>query len=299
MSQFPCDWCGSIFSTKSNLVNHQKKAIYCLEIQTKKTRVEIEQEIKQLDCPNCTMSFSHKGNLDRHIKNCSIKCEGKLNQYETLLKSYQEQAMEMVKLKTQLEDRDKQITELKEQVKTFIVAQERLNLAAVSKSTTTKTVNKNTLVQSFTPITEANMREQLPHLTIEHIKQGAQGYAQYAMEYNFKDKIAVTDMSRKKLAWKDIDGQIIYDIEGSQLSEKFFRVIKERNSKLIGELILELGNRNFDAQKRNDQVEIDAIEELTDKLCDFRKHVTLGASGKDNELKDAFVKCLCTLSAKI
>ena len=142
------------------------------------------------------------------------------------------------------------------------------------------------------------MREQVQYLTKDHIKLGAQGYAQYAMEYNFKDKLAVTDASRRKLAWKDIDGNIIYDTEGSQLSEKFFRVIRDRNSKLIGELIIDLGERNFDAQKRNDQVEIDALEELTDKLCNYRKHVSQGAGGKDNELKAAFVKCLCMLSSK-
>jgi len=286
-----CEHCNQNFSSKSNLIAHQKKAIYCLEIQTKiKNTPAVVDESKKYTCTYCDKSFAAKQKCAHHEEKCPSKDIRELfNDAKTKIG--------ILEAKEQLYQ--EQIRELKEQNKTLIQAQERLNIAAITKTTSTKnTINKNMLIQQFAPITEAQMREQVEHLTKEHIQLGAEGYAQYAMEYNFKDKLAVTDASRRKLAWKDIDGNIIYDTEGSQLSEKFFRVIRDRNSKLIGELIIDLGERNFDAQKRNDQVEIDALEELTDKLCNYRKHVSQGAGGKDNELKAAFVKCLCTLSAK-
>ena len=292
-----CQHCQHSFSSKSSLNNHQKKAVYCLEIQMKTNNLISIEEAKKYICSYCDKAFAIKEKHNNHEEICPSKSiKQKLTEAQAKISIFE---IKLTEACTKIELYQEQIRDLKEQLKEKDKIQERLNLAAISKpSTSTSKTVKNTLIQQFAPITEAQMREQVEHLTKEHIQMGAQGYAQYAMEYNFKDKLAVTDASRRKLAWKDIDGNIIYDTEGSQLSEKFFRVIRDRNSKLIGELIIDLGERNFDAQKRNDQVEIDALEELTDKLCNYRKHVSQGAGGKDNELKAAFVKCLCTLSAK-
>jgi len=303
-----CQYCNHEFSTKSNLTAHQNKAIYCLKLQCKVNDNISVEEAKKFKCIYCIKGFTLKHQRDKHEEICTARdirielteAKTKITVLESKLEDRDKQNCELRDiLELKLEDKNKQIQELRDQVKSYQQAQERLNLAAVSKPTTsTKTINKNILIQSFAPITEANMREQLPYLTIEHIKQGAQGYAQYAMEYNFKDKLAVTDASRKKLAWKNIDGEIVYDTEGSQLSGKFFRIIKERNTKLIRELINELEERFDEALKREDHTEANALADLNIKLSEYKKHVIEGARGTDNELKDAFVKCLCTLSTK-
>ena len=146
------------------------------------------------------------------------------------------------------------------------------------------------------------MKSFLPQLTQEHIKNGAAGYARYALEFPLKDKFAVTDASRKKLAWKDSDGEMVYDTEGIKLSKKFFRIIKERNFKLVRELMNDIRTRKDDAVDRKDQVECDACDELMYKLDDYRKGVKDASleeeSTETNALRDSFIKCLCLMSAK-
>ena len=46
------------------------------------------------------------------------------------------------------------------------------------------------------PITQEYLINHTPSLTIEHIKKGASGYAEYALEGPLKGRIACVDYSR-------------------------------------------------------------------------------------------------------
>ena len=304
MSQFPCDWCGSAFTTKSNLVAHQKKAVYCLEIQTNKPKTEIEKEIRQFECPNCDKAFSQKGNLNTHIKNCNSTYAEKLKQYESLLKIAQDQATEFkIRLEEQSKAYDTQIKKLELQLAEKEKNQQAVTLTAITRPTTNvQNSVKNLQINNLTPLLEGEMKEFLPNLTSDHVKDGAAGYARYALEYPLKGKIAVTDASRKKLAWKDAEGEIIYDNEGLKLCQKFFRVLRERNYKVVRELMQEITTRKDNAVEREDQTECDACDELMYKLDDYRRDVRDAGmeeqSTNKNELRDAFIKYLCVASNK-
>ena len=61
-----CEFCSKDFTTKSNLLYHQKTTKYCLEMQGK--------EIKEnFYCQNCDKSFLSKYNLNRHVQACLEK----------------------------------------------------------------------------------------------------------------------------------------------------------------------------------------------------------------------------------
>lgn len=259
MTDLQCKYCGYNSTTNANLKRHQTKTVYCLEIQQKIKDgvVQKEENIKRM------------GQSIRTIRD----------------------------LEVELKCKDEIIQDLKDQIKILIQNQQNVTLTAITKPTTSvKNTIKNCTIQNLTPLKEAEMRDNIQYLTTEHLKAGAEGYAKYAMEYPLKNKITCTDVSRKKLAWKDVDNNLIYDNEGSKLAEKFFRILKERNFQLFREIINELGDRADAAYKREDQVEADAITELTDKICTWRTEARDAGYGKDNELKNEFIKYLCIAS---
>jgi len=44
------------------------------------------------------------------------------------------------------------------------------------------------------PITTDHLTDHAPNLTIEHVQKGASGYAEYALEYPLKDRVACVVM---------------------------------------------------------------------------------------------------------
>lgn len=61
-----CEYCEKLFSTKSNLYNHQKSALYCLE---KRKNIIIVNEKHKCYCEkifNCERTFN------RHKKSCNF-----------------------------------------------------------------------------------------------------------------------------------------------------------------------------------------------------------------------------------
>lgn len=282
MTDLICEFCNHVSSTIYNLRRHQKDTIYCLEKQKK------EKQQDRFDCSRCEKSYSSKSNLNKHL----IICSANLNKERMRLLE-----LENERLKTLLEERDKQILDLKSQLIKKEENQQHITLAAISKpATQVKNTIKNCVIQNLPLLLESDMRNQIQYLTVDHVKAGAEGYAKYALEYPLKDKITCTDVSRRKLAWKDCDGNIIYDDEGSKLAEKFFRILNERSLKIFREIIIDLGDRCDAAYKREDQTEVDAIVQLTDKICTYRSQAVKSGKGEDTELKNEFIKYLCVAS---
>ena len=270
MSDLHCEYCGYDSTTKASLKRHQTKTIYCLEIQ-QQIRDGVVQEEESVNKKGRTIRDLE---VELSCKDEKLKCKDEM----------------IHKLEIDIQD-------LRNQIKILIQNQQHVTLTAITKpSTSVKNTVKNCTIQNLTPLKEAEMREQIQYLTMDHLKAGAEGYAKYAMEYPLKNKITCTDMSRKKLAWKDCDDNIIYDNEGSKLAEKFFRILKERNFQLFREIINELGDRADAAYKREDQAEADAITELTDKICTWRTQARDAGYGKENDLKNEFIKYLCIAS---
>jgi hypothetical protein len=124
-------------------------------------------------------------------------------------------------------------------------------------------------------------------LTIDHIKKGPYGYAEYAINYPLNNKIVCTDFSRRKLKYKTTDGDVKNDINMLSLSKDFFKSINLRNKELI-----------FDYAREYIET-LDDPEEKMNAYVQFMNYISLirdGSQGIHHELYTDFVKQICTLS---
>ena len=120
---------------------------------------------------------------------------------------------------------EEQIKELQNNIKD-------ISIKSVSRATT-KNTQINNYIQNLRPITEEQLLDNVQYLSIDHILRGPEGYAEYALEYPLKDSMICVDYARRKVKFKDKDGNVITDPEMSNLAEKFFNSIKDKNKELI------------------------------------------------------------------
>jgi hypothetical protein len=207
-----CKFCEKTFLTKTNLIHHQKTAKYCLK---KQNIITPENEFLCV----CSKIFTTKLSFSRHEKICN---EAILLPYKELIKKQEEQIKD---LQNKLEN-----IALKAVEKPININNQRIN----------NNQKINNVINNLIPITDNYIKEQVPNLTIEHIKKGPIGYAEYILNYPLNKRILCVDYSRKKIKYKDEDGNIITDPEMALLSVKLFESIKERNKNLICEYIEKL-----------------------------------------------------------
>jgi|SaaInlV_100m_DNA_2_1039680.scaffolds.fasta_scaffold06397_1 uncharacterized Zn-finger protein len=99
-----CEFCYKEFSTKGNLIKHQKSTKYCINIQKERGK-EIE-EYDKYKCIYCDKKFYEKSNYTKH----EIICNKKPNkEKEELLNNLEE-------LKLDICEKDKIIYDLKNKV---------------------------------------------------------------------------------------------------------------------------------------------------------------------------------------
>ena len=265
-----CDHCDNIFKNKSILIHHQKTAKYCLSIQENNGK-----KVKHLfQCDYCYKYLSQKIDLERHNMKCKIRKEELIREeYKPIISD----------LKEKLEEKNNIILEQKSTIKDLQDKLENIAIKAVQRPTTTNNMNKtqiNNFIQKMEPVTRKQLVDNASHLTIEHIQKGASGYAEYALEYPLKDRIACVDYSRRKIKFKDTDGNVVTDPEMLKLAPMFFESIKEKSS----ELVYGLNNPEMDS----------AMFEEVAKLFNTNADVKHGCSGVKTEFYHDFVKHVCS-----
>lgn len=276
-----CQYCKNKFSNKTNLNTHQKRAKYCLKIQGGSSLTNACIYI----CEGCGKQFIKKYDYNRHLTICkkSSSVESYKNKYKiSENKMIQSESFNKM-LEKQLFEKDTIIGELKSQIKTLQDKLENVAIKAVQRSTTT--VNKtqiNNFIQKMEPVTSDHLSKYAPNLTIEHVQKGASGYAEYALEYPLKDRIACVDYSRRKIKFKDTDGNVVADPEMSKLAPMFFESIKNKSSELVHglntpdmdsamfESVAMLFNTNSDVKNSSSGIKSDFYH-------DFVKHVCSGS----------------------
>ena len=211
-----CEFCEKEFTTKYVLLNHQKTTKKCLDKQAKLLEIKY-------NCKYCKKNFIAEKYLNSHYNICKYK----INYIEELLEKNKE-----LELKNkELEDKLYKILE-----------------KAVDKPTTTNNTTNNTNIEKLEIISPTFLDEQAQYLTIDHIKNGADGYANFFLEHQLKDRVICTDFSRRKIKYKDENGEVITDPEMNSLSILLFDSIKNRNQQLTIKYMDELISKEKDQE---------------------------------------------------
>ena len=154
--------------------------------------------------------------------------------------------------------------------------------------------NCNNVVMNLPPITDEEIAGHLEHLTINFINSGAKGYADFAGNYPFKNRLVCTDKARKKLRYKDSNGDIVNDACGLKLTQRFFQAIAPRNEELIND---EYNTLRQEVQKIASEgtaynSNLTSILTKATHLQELLAKCQQAAKGEENELTKEFVNHL-------
>ena len=248
-------------------------------------------------------NFRQKQNFEYHLKICSIKKE---IEYQQKIKDLEN------KLKIQEEKYETKINDLQNQIERMVTA--AINRPPININQNNQRINQNNqrinqIINNLTPLTEQHLKDQVEFLTIDHVKNGINGYVKYALDYPLKDKIICTDFSRRKIKYKDDNGNLIEDPEMTKLSQKLFKAIEEKNSILINEYINELyENYNITITDPNNEMDFNESENyilkldiLFDELCKIKnqkREVDEIVNGNKNNVYYEFIKDICSKTVK-
>ena len=216
--------------------------------------------VEEYKCEYCDKSYNRYDNMVRHQKYCS-KSPTVQDTGDTL--------------QGQISDLLKVVTKLVEQP------------ANVNNHT-------NNVVMNLPPITDEEIADHLKHLTIDFIHDGAKGYADFAGTYPFKDRVLCTDKARKKLRYKDGDGELVDDANGLKLARRFFQAIGPRNEELINAEYKSLHQKvqKIVAEGTSYNSNLTSILTKATHLQDLLAKCKDAAQGKENELTKEFVNHL-------
>lgn len=268
-----CHICNKQFSKMSNLYKHQRNSKCSNATQ----------------CENCNMFYV---SLMKHYPDCVVALKNeiiklKLNDTVTTLKN------EIIQLKLENERYISRISTLQEKIENLDELKQHMKeltkkVEAKKQEQVIHIHNHNNIKIDNLQIVNTNDFDAFSEfLTIDHIKKGAYGYAEYAINYPLNNKIVCTDFSRRKLKYKTDSGKVKNDINLISLSKDLFKSIHIRNKELIF------------AYAREYIETIKDPEEKMNAYCKFMNYISLikdGSQGIHHELYTDFVKQICTMS---
>lgn len=288
-----CEFCKKTFKSKSNLKTHITTAKYCI---SQRPNNDVTTSLKVIfKCEGCKSELSSRQILDNHKPKCT----------QLILKRTEEEhSKQIIVLQNIIAEKDKQIQDLQNKL-------ENIALKAISRPTSIVNTNTNTdnrvqqVVNNLIPITDEHLKEQSRFLTLEHILKGAVGYASFACEHALKDRVACTDISRKKIKYKNADGQIISDPEMRILTKKFFSAIDDKNKELTEQYKKQLVDKMLskyhecgDDMKDEDTLKlekyIDEINKNMDSIINIYGQAIDISQGKHPEMFHQFVREVCS-----
>ena len=266
-----CSFCNNTFTNKNILIQHQKNAKYCLLLQG--------TDNNNFNCIYCKKKYSTKQNLDIHQLNCSDKHIIELTELKNkeIKELNQIKNKEIEELKIHIEKQDIHIKDLETKLENIAIKIGSKPTIVNNNPTNIKYINK---IEKLELTTDQYIKDQVNNLTIDHIKKGCVGYAEYAIKHPFKNRIICVDYARRKIKYKDSDGNIITDPEMSKLSSKLFDSIKSRNKELTLEFLNAL----------EPELKLQMSEDMTNQVI----MVNLGAEGEKTDLYFDFIKNICS-----
>ena len=144
-------------------------------------------------------------------------------------------------------------------------------------------------------ITDEVLHENLDNLSINFIQEGAKGFAAFATSYPFKDNIVCTDKARRKIKYRNEDGEITDDMR--KLAQRFFTAISERNAQILNQAYSELHQeiQAIASENRAHEVDITGLLTRASGLQDILIKSQKAARGEDDEFVKEFIGHLTKL----
>jgi hypothetical protein len=255
-----CQYCKKTLSSKSSLNFHQKNTKSCLILQG-------ENVNKKVKCDHCDKLLSCKTSLKRHITKCRHK-------YKFMEDELQDAKKEIEMLKNTIQ-------ELRVDKKDLQERYDNLSLTAVKRPTTsTKNIQINNYIQNMMPLLLEDIKQSVPMLTLEHHVKGPEGYAEFALEFTFKDKIICLDENRDKFKYKNEDGDVIEDIGFRKMMTKLCLALKDRSFNLCQDHYENLSEKFTE-------------EEMKEYNCmETAMAITRYANGRENDFCNKVIKLI-------
>lgn len=168
-------------------------------------------------CGGCNKGFNALYNYQRHQGSCqkfkinilSTTLENKINILSTTIENKNKNIENLkVQMSDMKESYEKRITYLEDKLSGIA---EKATSRPTTTTTNTNTIQINQIIQNMGPLHLDKINEHVDKLTLDHHKLGAEGYAKFALEYPFKNKLVCTDASRNKFKYKNSNGDIVTD----------------------------------------------------------------------------------------
>ena len=156
---------------------------------------------------------------------------------------------------------------------------------------------RNSMTNNLEPITNESIQEYLDRLNLNFIVKGAKGFAIYANVYPFNGRIVCTDRSRKKLQYKDENGEVVNDSGGVKLAQRFFQVTAARNEELINAEYTSIQQEveTIAKEERGYTANLTGLLTRATQLQDTLRLCKQAALGDENELTEGFIRHLTKL----
>ena len=241
-------------------------------------------------CACCDYQSDDIGNYRRHLLTKKHRRNRESGQeqipqkdpdvYQLLFQTVNNQQTQNTQLTEQIVQLQKQITELMSSTKASSVNN-----------------NYNIAVNNLKPLTDEDISEHIDRLSLDFILRGAKGYADFATKYPFKGYIICTDKARKRIKYKNADGEIVDDPQGRQLTHRFFQSVADKNRQLINTEYRNLQQKVQEIADGGDAGNSDLAEILTkaSRLQEILQSCNEAAEGKDNKFTQEFVNHLAKM----
>jgi uncharacterized C2H2 Zn-finger protein len=246
--------------------------------------------VNEFKCDVCDKLFSLKDSYTKHCFTCHnypgiTKLKKIINDKCNKIVSITNSNKQYIE---KLEEKDVLLSKYELTIKELHDKLENVAIQVAKRPTTSNKTQINNYIHNMKPVTEEYFLDNVQHLTIDHINKGAEGYAEYALEYPLKDRVICSDYSRRKVKFKDKDGNVITDPEMTTLARKFFHSIKEKNKELICKSANELKERLGD----------DNVMDTVVRLFDYKSDIEKGSDGEKTDFHHDFVKQVCSRTIK-
>ena len=290
-TDFQCKFCNNKYSTKSNMIMHQKTAKKCLIIR--------DSLIKDLyKCDYCNFSSIRKDTFSLHTKTCK---KMKTNKYEILEKETKDlkKKIDQFKIKLDknvdlLEEKDKTIYRLENEIKELREQlRENFNIIASKPTIVNNTTNTKVNNMIMVDFKESSINDKVENnFTLEHLNDGIRGVAKFTKDHivnseNGQHKYICSDPSRAMFKYKDENGVVQKDVSATKLKNAIKEpIIKKSKALFINEnsrLFDCIANGEDDNEKNilmNDQItfltdNFRKVKNMDDNHVDYAKEMVL------------------------